>query len=284
MGIFEGLGLIPSTDLQPDGVHPNQNGYDIISLSLSDAGSFALGPNHLGNLTHPDPVVPSAYPSVTVIGHWRSDVVAATSSAGLVVTKWFDLSGNGHDLAATGAPTFVPNQPVQSANSLGNRSSTLMSGGQLLSAAFACPTPFTWVLVWKSNVLGAPGVNDVLLSGFSTADTLQFRVDNTPEETLFNGSTLVGPTLANYLYMHCAILVVDGASSVINVDGVETTGNIGTAITDALGISIGAAADGSRPANGWYSEAWALAGAMSAADRAAFSQAQISYYSTYPFF
>lgn len=168
---------------------------------------------------------------------WARKGTGITSAAN-AVSNWADQSGLGHNLPqATGA-----SQPT-----LQSDGTILFNGSShfLKAATFALIQPF-------SLYLRAKPITWILNRGWTDGDAFNtgpqiFDTTATPTIGLFSGA--VGPTGNGAALNQWSSIagIVNGAASVLNINGAESTGNSGA--SNANGFTLGALGNGTGPAN-----------------------------------
>lgn len=139
----------------------------------------------------------------------------------LFVEKWYDQSGNGHDITISATPAFNP------IGLNGTLPIVIMGGGHFNTATIPS-TNITYMTgvagrqVGFTNTSAIIGQNDVTGNGLGAILDWQ-NVANTIE--VYGGSHLTATAADSVLHSFQGL--VNGASSVISVDGTETTGAAG---------------------------------------------------------
>lgn len=291
VSVFEGLGVITTSDeYDSPALHPSFEGNAKVAAAYASMlwGQPQQGlnlPARFRPQAIADTLVPSKVGSLTsVLAWWRADAVSTTSS-GATVTSFYDKSGNGNNGAITGSPPFIPNIGAGLGISYGSsRPAVHLNQGPIAMATFSLPTPFTWVLVWAMNAIGTFGTNDILISGQggSGSGVTLFMSDSAGgHQFLYNGAfgfSGNSPVAVAASQVYVGIFVVNGSSSVMNINGTEITANAGTTESNAGFFCLGGYEDQSRPTDSYILEAWAATGAMSASDRALVSAGLQKYY------
>lgn len=172
---------------------------------------------------------------ILILPNGNLDVATATTFCNATsgfITAWYDQSGNGnHAVQATPA-----SQPQLVFSSIGGKPAVVFAGAQLLSGgsftAFAAPVSMSAVVARTA----AFTVGAVLTAG--TGTVLEVLFANANQISIYNGAQLF--VAATDSIAHAMQFLFNGASSVISVDGAETSGNAGTTNLAAAPIYIGA--------------------------------------------
>lgn len=187
---------------------------------------------------------------VSAIAAW----VAAHSVSTIKCKQIYDQTGNGNHWSNT----TLSSMPIVTLNSLNGlptllsaSASTTSLGGTALGSAV--PQPYVFASVYKKtgsaavgNAIGFNGSGTYLGSG-SSANTVHITD---------NGGTIGFDASASDNAFHASLGLISGASSVINVDGTETTGttgtaNLGSGSTPRIMRGNGGTLDGSWAEAGW---------------------------------
>lgn len=154
----------------------------------------------------------------------QSQTVASetlTATVGLTVVTIYDQSGNANDLTqATGST-----QPVFLVNAINTTKPVLACNGTRYLAkasvtSTAQPLSTTGVAIRTG---GTGGFTEIGAS--STSNTMQFGGSNSANTWYIFSNSIVTRTVTDNAW-HAAQGVFNGASSVLNVDGSETSGNV----------------------------------------------------------
>lgn len=151
------------------------------------------------------------------------------------VSQWLPILGGGTLAQATAGA-----QPLFVASAVNGKPAVRGDGTDdvLGPVAFTRNQPETLNLVYKSVVIGAPSVNDVILDGNAQLAGGAFLSDTTPQYYIFSGAAgaLKSALVANGAYAYVTGQY-NGASSVLRANGVEVdTGNAGA--TAAAGLTL----------------------------------------------
>ena len=221
-------------------------GADTGAVTLSGAGS----PADVTNLT----------------GWWAGDQ-GVTIVTG--VSNWADQSGNGNALvqATTGK------QPVRDASALHGLPGIHADGvDDFLTAAFTLAEPYTISGVMRVATAGVAGVHDILTDGngaqFLTGCVV---LDSTPQEYMYAGALsptvpTAGNPFANYVTF---MAVFNGSSSALYIGNtLYNSGNVGNSRGNPGGLTLFAAANGTRSSPGIVTELTIHSKAVTSGDRA----------------
>lgn len=180
---------------------------------------------------------------------------ATISADGALVTTWVDQSAAGNNLTAANTPTAK--------NSIQNGKRVVRFNGTAnrMGKAFTLAQPCTIAIVAAYGNAWTSG-NNALCAGNSTAGQL-YRSAATGIN--LNAGSAFSASLATQTSWHIYVAVVNGASSVIAIDNVETTGNAGA--TAVGGFTLGANGAGGNLAACDISEAIVFSNALSSGNR-----------------
>ena len=183
-----------------------------------------------------------------------SDTSTITEVGG-AVSQWDDKSGNGNDVAQ-GTAALQPTTGTRTINGLNvldfDGSDQLLVNGSTLSQ------PNTIFLVASFDAGG--GASPYAISSSGTNSTV-FSLLTTSSIRIFAGSNLVSSETCSFApQIYGAI--INGASSVIRVDGVATSGDAGSASLTLL--SIGSSYNNLQDLNGAIAEVIIVDGTLTA--------------------
>jgi hypothetical protein len=166
------------------------------------------------------------------------DVAAATShcaSTTCSVTTWYDQSGNARDLTqATQA-----NQPalVFDCNGALPCLQNTLTAQQLATAALITPATGTVSISAVANRAAGTGFCTIFRQDGLSGNRLQTQ--NTTTQWIVSASAGTIVVTAPNAAWHAAQVVINGVSSVVNVDGTETTGTVTGATAAAASALLG---------------------------------------------
>lgn len=156
-----------------------------------------------------------------------------TMTYGLFVTEAYDQTGNGSNATQATAgsqlqllPTCISAKPCMN----GVSSATQYLQGTI--ASITQPYSYSAVTERTGNTSSFGGI----ISNRSSAGTSTYFNNSTNSVSGFGGASVTAT--ASDLSLHAIQFIVNGASSAINVDGTNTTGNFGTQ-TGSTTISFG---------------------------------------------
>lgn len=173
------------------------------------------------------------------------------------VSSWTDFSGNSNSpTQGTGAA-----QPTFKTNILNGLAIVRFDGGDYLTKAWTLGPPSTAFIVVKS----AFDATDCLDGGSLNQSVFQ-RASST-SALAFDGAALFA-TVGNWSNFNYYCIVWNGASSLIGVNGTETTGILGTGGYNT-GVAIGAGGDGTNAITGDIAEVIIYDTALSIGNRGA---------------
>lgn len=209
-----------------------------------------LGPNSIAGL----------------VGWWKADagtfqdsgLVTPAAADGDLTGGWVDQSGNSQTLTAAGAARPTLKLAIQN-----GRSVLRFAGAHRLdSALFALNQPVTVCLAGTNTVGGNNAFADAVDVNITRV------VDRVADTTLrlYTG-TVFDTTVTTLTAWNALVAVFNGASSVLNFNGAETTGNAGAG--NGQGVRVGA--QGGAPSNfltGDIGEVIVYSAALSPTDRA----------------
>jgi len=203
---------------------------------------------------------------VTVAGppgspaHWYQKATGITQSGG-TVSQWDDQIGTDHLAQATALK-----QPAYSAGTLTFNGNSNPAVSSILLAVFTLNQPFTVGLRARQ----VTHTNDrYILDGGTGINTLFYQATPSPNVALYAGNVSAAftsfPVDSNF---HSVIVEFNNTSSIIAVDGTESTGlNAGT--QNAGGFAVGGNAGGGNAANVEVQEIVIYTSALDASARAA---------------
>lgn len=210
--------------------------------------------------SHPQVVAGAPPITPTVAWYDPSNLSTITQSGGLV-TQLDDLTGNAHHLYVPfGSTSFSPSTGVYAIGGL----NALLFGQtkKLRTDAFSAAQPITMFAVIQC--LFVTGTQQFIFG----ADT-SMRTTQTTNRWAMEGSTNVASTVAVDFYRHVIALIANGASSILELDGVQiAAGNPGTAGVGGNGIIMSEGEPGIG-FNGIIGEAMMFSSALSDPDRLA---------------
>lgn len=159
-------------------------------------------------------------------------------SDGTTIQTWTDLSGNGNDLTqltAGNRPTYKVN--IQ--NGLPVVRFAAAATSFMDTPSFALSQPSTLASAFTAR--GSPG--KYVADSVTVVDQRDFFIQADTTLQMYCGTVfnITVPTMLNVF--HAAVLVYNGAASVGNFDGVETTGDVGG--SNGTGIRLGRSGGGS---------------------------------------
>ena len=159
------------------------------------------------------------------------------------VTEWFDQIGTDHVVQATAATQpQISFSCVNSQPCLVNTSTTGLATGTIT----ALSQPISYSAVWNRTTATSHGI---LVADDTSAGThIDFQDCGSATTICLHGSggTNITATASSSAW-HSTQAVMNGALSVVNVDGTQTTGNPGT-VAGGTGRGIG---EGSTGGNNW---------------------------------
>ena len=234
------------------GVDANGNGTAVASTTIAIAGASSTP--HVGStITGPGIVQPCVVQSVGTFVAGAGNVVvnaaqtvtaaALTFTYGLYVTEWYDQSGNGSDLTQpTGAnqPQILPN-----------------AGDGLPGVVFDTNIGFDPATIASSNLTYLSAVVERTTVTFYPCALSQYDeylntvgnnlgwYNNFPNSARLDGSGDIVATMSDGTF-HAMSGLLAGASSVLNIDGSETTGNAGSG-TPYTKVLVGGSMAGGVP-------------------------------------
>lgn len=161
---------------------------------------------------------------------------------GADVSTWYDESGTNNDIVATNAPTLQTN--------IINGLPIVRFDGtdDYMTVTLALTQPFTVLLV-ASHVSGAVAADEIMGGGFTAAPAAAGALSavNAATDTFsWAADTAVSPgNLDASFHIHGA--VVNGAASILRLDGVSSVVDLGA--NDMAAFALGAGSDGGTPAD-----------------------------------
>lgn len=188
------------------------------------------------------------------------------------VTKWYDQSGNGRDASQSTAAS----QPQLVLSAIGGRPALQFSGAQyLLTSSFASSTSAQTINAVAERSANFTTAQWLLTSGgFKNS----FGWTTSTNTLVLSGTSNVNATASDNAF-HSLTGVINGASSVIQVDGTQTGVSVSGSASSGV-ISIGASNTGGGPLSGDVAEVFDWSSALSAAQIAAVHSSQSTYYGT----
>ena len=168
------------------------------------------------------------------LAHIWADTAGTTGTTNTgVIKRVDDKSGNGHNATeATNAPTRLDNAQ----NSKTGAVFTSGSSTKLASSGWTIAQPCT-IAVWA---LSASTANGVIVGGgtVNTRDIFYSAVP-TGAVNVYSGTALASGATYTAANIHMLLGLFNGASSLVRVDGAETSGAAGTG-AETNGLIIGA--------------------------------------------
>ena len=159
---------------------------------------------------------------------------------GSVVTQWMDRSGNGRYASRVNSSL----KPTVISGGLILNDTASFTGGRAIKIPGALPQPITMAFVVK---VGATGAVRAIWHG--TTASMYLATDN--RLILYSNLGVGIATTALSVGWHIVVLVLNGASSKIRVDGASAaTGNDGTAGISSAGLFIGTNPSAGEPLTG----------------------------------
>jgi hypothetical protein len=148
----------------------------------------------------------------------------------------YDQTGHGFPIAQTTAA----NQPPIVFNCVGTKPCWQMTSATIGLITVGTYTPATGVLTWSIIADRTVGTGVVRwLQANTTANSISSGGANV---VVLEANSVTFSAAMSDNHLHAITAVVNGASSVINIDGVETTGTVGASTTGAALRDLGAAA------------------------------------------
>lgn len=201
--------------------------------------------------------------------------------ANCFIFKWYDQSGNGHDLTQ---PTALaqPRMVVDGAAELFNTRPTIrtnrLNGWFLGTTSFTGAQPNTRCSVIQ--ILDpANSVNAVFLDSSNPAAAgNSMYMQSTTQMTMFRGTNLAGPNNIVQNMQATAVEVANGASSAFYWNGTAFSGDAGANGYD--GLNVGCKRDISLYGEMLCPEVMLFSGAISSTNRTTLTANQKSYYGT----
>jgi hypothetical protein len=130
----------------------------------------------------------------------------SANGGGLVITKFYDQTGNGHDMTASGG-----NTPTMVTSGLGSFAIATFSSNKLSATGFAVSQPFTVSGVFKTTTSG--GVQALL----TDSPGAQFLLIATPQLRVQANTALNGSTTLSSGTWYPLLGVYNGASSAVEL-------------------------------------------------------------------
>ena len=201
-------------------------GHPQVYMQRRRSAAAAWSPTTPGNLL--------AWYDFSDLAHIWSDTggTTGTSNTG-VIKRVDDKSGNAHHATeATNAPTRLDNAQ----NSKTGAVFTAGSSTKLASAGWTIAQPCT-IVVWALSASTASGV----IVGGGTVNTrdIYYAAVPTGAANIYSGTALASGSTYTAANIHMLLGLFNGASSLVRVDGAETSGAAGTA-AETNGLIIGA--------------------------------------------
>lgn len=179
---------------------------------------------------------PSRLPGLAM---WQdgSDLASITDAGGGAVSEWRDISGNGRHLTQA-TPTARPATNQRTVN--GRNVINFWGTTQFMdTASFTIAQPITTFTVVVADV--AAGKMSILSRVNDAGDWWRVQKNADGKWELWAGVALIGPSADTSL--HRFTTVANGASSLLRIDGSQTSGNAGTyGISDGVRFCRGPAA------------------------------------------
>jgi hypothetical protein len=205
---------------------------------------------------------PAVVSTASIYAWFKADAITGVTS-GNDITEWLDSSPSALDLTpGANAPAWVDNvlngEPVVRFNG---------SSDTLSAAMSARSQPFTFFVV--AEQASSTGTQIMLHS--TSGASCPFYLTSNGKANLFSGAALATAGTTTMTDPHVIECVFNGASSVVAIDGTETTGTTGSgAIGIGSGIRVGANQGATAEFfNGDIAEIVCYAGAMDSTDRSA---------------
>ncbi|MFN7225787.1 MAG: arabinofuranosidase catalytic domain-containing protein [Holosporales bacterium] len=203
-----------------------------------------------------------------------------TAAADAFVSRWYDQSGNGRNVIqslATRQPRLVISGLLQTDS--GSRPALNFRGASdvLEHPGFSQSQPYAYHVVWRPVSIIGYGGGEVIIAGHAAGPyaSLSFRNDRL---FIFAGTSL--QILQNPLSApHVTAAVFNGASSLLRDNGIQVTGNVGTAQDPRSSLGIGAyAGNGSQSSDSFIQEVVVLNGVPDTASLLAIEANQKSWF------
>lgn len=224
-----------------------------IGLGVTQGGGVIFGPSSVSGLQ---------LDLNPALGTWQDNpgTVVATAD-GDPVKLWQDQSGQAHHVSAA-SDTVRPT--LQTLTNGGKTFRTIRTDGtdDRLTAAFTLAQPCTLLIVAKRT--GGTGVDGYTDAQNANSFRGVYRNSSDTSLQLFAGSAFTVVTTSQAV-LNAFICIFNGASSVLNFNGAETTGgNVGASA--GSGICLGGGLGGNI-LGGDYARVLAWAGAVGSGDR-----------------
>ena len=144
---------------------------------------------------------------------------------------WVSLTGNASLPATSGSPTVI--------NSGGGRAVMFDGVDDQMRLAYTKNSPYTIAAVFR---FVAPQAGESVLYGYGGPSSGSIMIHPTSMSIIGNslsGGFHMSPVLVPDTNWHVALLTVDGANSVLRVDGREAVGTLPTTARDGINIGYG---------------------------------------------
>lgn len=206
-----------------------------------------------------------------------------TMQVALFVTKAYDQSGSN---ACTSAPcnaaqATAGNQPQWLPNCFNALPCVIGNGSsqRLISVTFtALAVPGTYSVVSQVNAARSSFAT-IYAAGDSGGGGWTYQAWNSANQQGLAGSGNITVTSITDGIPHPAQGLVNGASSILNIDGTDHTGTVGNANSDTS-IGILSTKDNSNLLNGWFMEGGLWPSGFSGTQRTNVCHNEFSYYAT----
>lgn len=213
-----------------------------------------IAPASFGDPKLPKISLTTISPIAGASADWAADNLAAAGS----LSKWYDL--------VSLAPMAAPSGREPSVVGTTSKAVRFDGVNDWMDATLGITQPVTIALVARHATVSA-GVANFLISRGASSTTFNLATDaaNTKWQWLGNGATLAGPAKTPDTAFHVFVITLNGATSAINIDGAEVTGNAG--LDGTATFRIGASSSGYF--NTEYKRVAVIPGAKDAAGREA---------------
>ena len=178
----------------------------------------------------------------------RSDLGIART--GLNVTAWSDQSGNGYNVTQSGPSSQPTYSLAGGVNGLPKLTFTAAAAQALLNASFVMGMVPAEIIAVATTTDSAPSANFVIVDLGNSSDYVG-QSSGVLSSRFYNGTSLLGDS-----YVNGTPFIVDAANdgtpaSFVAVDGLSTTGSVGTDGQLANILTVGNYNGGAVGGNGW---------------------------------